>query len=64
MKKIEYICDLCREPHSKDSAVNNIFSLFFLISKYELRKYNADCDKHICRSCVGLIKEVDLDKIS
>ena len=70
MKKIEYQCDLCRELYSEKEAKENIFSMYWGFSDtppirelYIFKSYNANCDKHICQSCVDLIKTTDFTTI-
>lgn len=60
MKKTEYICNMCRGIHSKESAdKGNIHAFYFNSAaqpqSYELRKYDAACDTHICKYCVNVI---------
>lgn len=60
MKNIEYICNMCGTIHGKNSADNgNIYAFYFntgvIPQVYELRRYNAECDRHICKYCVNII---------
>lgn len=58
MKEIKYRCDICKEYHKRPEAYHNMMACYFTGNvTFELRGINAECDTHICHSCLQQITE-------
>lgn len=58
MKEIKYGCDICKEYHKRPEAYDNMMACCFKSNVYfELTNINAECDTHICHSCLFQITE-------
>ena len=62
MKIIKYVCNVCGNTHNKESAKTNILSCYFSnLNDFKLMEYNAETDRHICKTCIAsILKSLDL----
>lgn len=56
MKEIKYRCEICRDYKKRPEAFNEMMACYFKNNtKFELRDINAECDTHVCNSCLEQI---------
>lgn len=56
-KRIEYKCDLCKEIKTKELLTALYWKCDIIPQRYVLNDFIDSCDKHICTSCIHLIKD-------
>lgn len=53
MKIVEYKCNICGDIHGSTHATTMVKAIYFTgNTKFEIKKLPAECDTHICVSCL------------